>query len=155
MYKKICTDCGAITSGQRQRCRSCGNRAGKLGEKNPNWKGGDGTTINLSSLHAWVKRRIPKPELCPGCLDNPAIDLANISQSYDPQTYTRDLAHWKWLCRRCHMREDGRMGNLLVGGRKTQFFGCTIEGCNNKYRSTGLCESHYRKMRRQMKKGSR
>lgn len=96
------------------------NRAGKYhwseearekrkGSKNPNWKGGGSGYV---ALHRYVKRHKSKPELCEECQERPAYDLTNISGEY-----RRDLDDWKWLCRSCHMIEDGRMENLLKGRR--------------------------------------
>lgn len=78
----------------------------KLGEKNPNWAGYD-TKIEYTALHAWVRKRFPKPDTCPDCKTRPPYDLANITG-----TYNRDLENWKYLCRSCHMLSDGRMKNL-------------------------------------------
>lgn len=85
-----------------------GRREAKLGENNPNWKGGDGCNIkSLSSFHEYIRNHKPKPELCEDCGKVPPYDVANISGEYK-----RDLSDWKWICRRCHMVEDGRINNL-------------------------------------------
>jgi hypothetical protein len=68
------------------------------------WKEGK---IDICALHQWVKRNKPKIELCENCMKNKSFDLANISGEYK-----RDINNYKWLCRRCHMLEDGRMLNL-------------------------------------------
>ena len=74
----------------------------KMGSKNPNW-GGD--KVGYSGLHQWVKRRKLKPGKCEKCKKVVEwLDLANISQKYK-----RDLNDWQWLCRKCHMKSDGRM----------------------------------------------
>ena len=79
-------------------------RQTKLAEKNPRWVG---DKITKNPLHAWVKRRLVKPELCQKCNKKSALDLANISG-----LYKRVLDDWIWLCRSCHMHEDGRIRNL-------------------------------------------
>lgn len=76
----------------------------RRGRKNPNWKGGK---VGLGGLHRWVERNKPRPELCVDCNIRKPIDLANISQEYK-----RDINDFKWVCRSCHMEEDGRMNNL-------------------------------------------
>src|SRR3990167_10706587 len=76
----------------------------KLSEKNPMWKGDE---VGIFAVHCWVKRRIPKPKRCSSCNRKGFLDLANKNNKY-----TRDLSTWEWLCRRCHMLSDGRMGNL-------------------------------------------
>ena len=78
----------------------------KLSERNPMWLGDN---VQYGGLHIWVKSRKPKPDKCEKCNNRKAIDLANISHKYNPKTYTRDLSNWRWLCRRCHMIEDGRL----------------------------------------------
>ena len=78
----------------------------KFGSDNPMWKGKD---VGYASLHEYVRSHLPKPELCQSCGVKPALDLANKG------TYDRDFKNWEWLCRSCHMRKDGRMGNLWRG----------------------------------------
>lgn len=79
-------------------------------ENNPNWKGND---VGYTALHAWIKRRFKKSELCNKCRGNIPMDLANISGKY-----LRDVNDWEWLCRRCHMMSDGRMKNMNKLGDK-------------------------------------
>lgn len=74
------------------------------GNGNPMWKGDE---VGYTALHNWVRRRLKKPDLCPYCEEVPPYDLANISGEY-----RRDLSDWRWLCRRCHMAEDGRLAKL-------------------------------------------
>jgi len=73
----------------------------KLDHLNPMWKGKD---AGLDAVHIWVLRRKPKPKLCECCKKKKPIDLANISQKYK-----RDVKDFEWLCRRCHMKKDGRL----------------------------------------------
>jgi hypothetical protein len=73
------------------------------------WRGKD---VSLEGLHMWVRSRKPKPILCENCQKVPPYDLANVSQEYK-----RDLSDWKWICRKCHMLEDGRLEKL----KRTQF----------------------------------
>lgn len=81
------------------------NRIAHLGEKNPAWKGDN---ISIRSLHAWVKRHKPKPEYCECCRKRKPFDLANISQKYK-----RDINDYEWICRKCHMKKDGRSIKVL------------------------------------------
>ena len=78
-------------------------------EKNGNWAGYN-AKIYLSSLHSWVIRRLQKPDVCPDCGVKPSYtyDLANITGIYN-----RDLKNWQYLCRRCHMKLDGRLDKRL------------------------------------------
>lgn len=68
------------------------------------WKG-DG--VGCGKLHEWVNNHKPKPGLCEICHSKPPYDLANVTGNY-----TRDFSNWKYFCRSCHMKSDGRMNNL-------------------------------------------
>ncbi len=73
----------------------------KLNNKNPMWKG---EVVGItSSLHQWIKNHKPKPKFCEICKKNKPYDLANISGKYK-----RDINDFEWLCRKCHMKKDGR-----------------------------------------------
>src|SRR5439155_4995742 len=90
----------------------------KKEEKSPHWKGDN---VGYTQLHTWIKKRKLKSILCENCKEKPPHDLANISPVYNPVTYTRDLKHWEWLCRSCHMKKDGRLDYLHknnIGRRK-------------------------------------
>jgi len=69
-----------------------------VGDKNGKWKGDE---VKYTGLHTWVKRHLPKPDLCQNCKNRLAIDLANVTQQYK-----RDLLNWKWVCRKCHFLID-------------------------------------------------
>ncbi len=87
---------------------SVAKRALKItGDKHPNWKGDN---VSYHRLHIWIGKNKPKPELCEECNLAPPYDLANISGEYK-----RDVNDFKWVCRKCHMKEDGRINNLLKG----------------------------------------
>ncbi len=73
-------------------------------EKNGMWKGNE---VSYMGLHSWARRNKPKPKLCEDCKKFPPLDLANISGEYK-----RDLNDFKWICRKCHMKEDGRLKQL-------------------------------------------
>ena len=79
-------------------------RLAKIGNKNPNWKSGK---IHLAPLHQWVHRNKPMSDKCENCGRHKKLDAANISG-----TYKRDINDFRWLCRSCHMMEDGRIKNL-------------------------------------------
>jgi len=118
---KNCIDCGRLIWNTSKRCRSCTSkraiftdehreriRLSKLGQKNPNWIGD--AIKSKTAIHNWIRRRMPKPVMCPRCGERPALDLANKSGSYH-----RDVNDFEWLCRRCHMLSDGRFKNLWKG----------------------------------------
>jgi hypothetical protein len=73
-------------------------------------------TTSYKSLHAFMRRRLPKPELCVICNIRKAKDLANISGGYK-----RELSDWEWLCRKCHMIKDGRYKKFSL---TVIFFNC-------------------------------
>ena len=77
----------------------------RIAENNPNWKGDN---VGLTALHQWVKKRLVRSKYCKDCKVALAVDLANISQEYK-----RDLSDWEWLCRKCHMKKDGRLEIFL------------------------------------------
>jgi len=88
-YSGLCRDCWLDTTNEINNGMWRGNNVGYVG------------------LHRWIIRHLSKPNKCQKCNVNPAIDCANKSGKY-----LRDLSDWEWLCRRCHMLSDGRMGNL-------------------------------------------
>lgn len=53
------------------------------------------------AIHAWVRKRKPKPALCENCKTCPPMDLANISGEYK-----RDINDYLYLCRSCHKIMD-------------------------------------------------
>ena len=79
---------------------------GRMGEKNPAWKGDD---VTYDSLHDWVRWHKPKVVLCENCGEKPPRDLANVSGEYK-----RDLDDYRWLCRKCHMESDNRLNKLIL-----------------------------------------
>src|SRR3990167_4470940 len=83
-------------------------RQSKLGNRNPMWKG---ALFGNNALHLWVKAHLKKSPVCDSCNSVPPRDLANKG------IYDRDFANWEWLCRRCHMRKDGRLERY----KKTSF----------------------------------
>ena len=86
-----------------------GNTLGNKFKKNdahPGWKGSE---VKYRALHQWIGRNKPKPELCEECNIKPPFDAACITGIYN-----RDLENWKWLCRKCHMKSEGRTPPLQV-----------------------------------------
>lgn len=103
-----CLDCGKkLSNYYSKRCKSCS----KKGNKNPNYK--NISIGNKRSLHLFMADRIKKPKLCQKCKKKPPMDLANISG-----LYLQKISDWKWLCRSCHMKSDGRLENMWKKRRK-------------------------------------
>lgn len=80
-------------------------------EKHWGWKG---DKVGREALHNWVQKRKQKPVVCECCGIVPPHDLANISGQY-----RRDIADFEWLCRRCHMKKDGRLAQ--AGGHLKKY----------------------------------
>lgn len=71
-------------------------------EKNNSWKG---DKVGYSALHAWVYKKLGKPDTCENCLKTNlfgmSIHWANISHEYK-----RDVNDWIRLCVKCHHDYD-------------------------------------------------
>lgn len=97
-----------VKEGRMKTCsRECGYKivSKKLtGKNNGMWK----ENVGYTAVHDWIRRRKDKPTKCEICKKNKPYDLANISGNY-----LRNVNDFKWLCRRCHMFEDGRIKNLI------------------------------------------
>jgi len=112
-------------------------------EKNGAWVG---DKVRYGSLHAWVRRNKEITSLCESCRVKPPLDLANVRNSYNPRTYTRDFGNWLWLCRSCHMKQDGRINNLKQGGKMKYYDSCIL--CDKPHKARSLCRLHYQQIRR-------
>ena len=62
-----------------------------------------GDNVGKKAVHEWVKRRKPETKLCEFCRLKPPYELANLSGYY-----LRDLNDYRWLCRSCHNKFDGK-----------------------------------------------
>jgi hypothetical protein len=106
---------------------------GRSGNKNPRWLG---SNVKSAGVHGWIKKHYQRPQLCENCNVEANLDLANVSPTYDPTTYTRDMKNWRWLCRSCHMSTDNR-GKELVKNLtlpKSEFSKCKL--CSREYLKT-------------------
>ncbi len=81
-----------------------GQRKPTKEELHGNWKG---EKACYSAIHTWVRKNKPKPELCERCNKKPPYDLANISGECK-----RDINDYEYLCRKCHMKKDGRTEDI-------------------------------------------
>lgn len=89
------------------------SEAANKGSKNGMWKG---DKVGYNALHDWVKYHKPKSMFCEKCgkiIEK--LDCANISGEYK-----RDISDWRWLCRKCHMEEDGRLSRINEFNTKTK-----------------------------------
>lgn len=109
-HKKAARICGIPISRAYKLLKGAGvivtdnQRLAKIGDNNPNWSA---TNPTYRAVHQWVNRNKPKVKKCKNCGEEKPLDAANISG-----LYKRDILDFKWLCRACHMREDGRLRNL-------------------------------------------
>lgn len=71
-------------------------------ENNVNWVG---NKIKYKSLHYYLKNKKIKPKFCERCGQKPPYDIA----LKEGKKYTRNIDDYEWLCRRCHMVDDGRL----------------------------------------------
>jgi len=103
-------------SGKGKYCRTCWKITSANRDKdNPNWSG---DLVGFHGVHTWVRRRKIKPKLCSRCKKKKKkLDLANISGKY-----LRDVNDYKWICRKCHMSEDGRLEKFMKMARHIDVF---------------------------------
>lgn len=85
----------------------------KLKENNPMWKG---DKVCYGSLHDWIRWYKPKPKKCECCGREVRLDCANISGEY-----RRDVNDYEWLCRKCHMKKDGRLNAFVNNAKSLEF----------------------------------
>jgi len=91
---------------------------GKKGDKSSAWKG---KKVGYAGLHWWIRKHKPKPDFCEMCGEKQPFEVANISGEYK-----RDINDFMWVCRKCHMKSDGRLKknfekmlrNVLGDGKK-------------------------------------
>lgn len=79
--------------------------SGIYGDEHPNWKGND---ASYKSKHQWVRKHLPRPEMCPKCKIRKTQEVANIDGNY-----SRNLKTWEWLCIRCHRERDGHIERFI------------------------------------------
>lgn len=72
----------------------------------------NGTTQEYKALHGWIRRNFKRPAGCEHCGDTGAkrYDWATIDNRY-----TKNREDWENLCRRCHIKSDGRINQLKKG----------------------------------------
>ena len=99
---------------------------GRFGAANPNY-GNIKEKVTMPRLHEWVRRYKQKPNVCEECKVRKPFDLANISGEYK-----RDINDFRWLCRSCHMKSDGRMKNINNKGRFKDLSKRSCEMCSSK-----------------------
>lgn len=84
----------------------------RTNENHPLWVG---NKVSYQALHAWVARKLGKPNQCENCntIESTRFEWANISGEY-----RRDLDDWVRLCISCHHIIDGLGHNFNKGKNK-------------------------------------
>lgn len=124
MFFENCKVCGKkfrifpheIKTGKRLYCsRLCFSNStrGRImphAENHWNWKG----NATYKSIHSYLRSHNKKPKLCEVCKKRPPYDLAfkNDKAGYNNLVYTRNISDYQWLCRKCHLKRDGRFFKL-------------------------------------------
>ena len=141
--RKYCVECAVVVAKEyhntyeKNRYVKKGNdkivERGKslIGDKNPNWKE---DKVSYGALHAWVRKHKPKPLVCEICGLPKKLELANIS--FDGK-YHRDINLFLWLCRKCHIKEDGRIDRLVALAK------CTALPTEHKKQIQKQCKKRY------------
>jgi hypothetical protein len=76
----------------------------RLGKEASSWKGDN---VKYAGLHAYLRKYIPRPDLCEICHLRKAYELANKNGQYN-----RDFVNWQWLCRSCHIKIENRIKKI-------------------------------------------
>lgn len=80
-------------------------------ENHPGWKGDD---VGYFALHAWMRRHLPKPNLCQNCDKiTKRLQVACVTA-----IYSRDFSNWKYLCYKCHYEVDLSKHLIDMSNRK-------------------------------------
>ena len=73
-------------------------------ENHPNWNHIENNPT-VGSFHRFIKKRKIKPKQCEICNKEKSLEL---SFNHKLGNYTRNIGDYKWICRKCHMHNDGR-----------------------------------------------
>jgi len=86
-------------------------------EKNGQWRG---DKAGYNALHGYIRRHKPKPLACELCGKiTTVLDLSYVEHSRTA-TYTRNPDDYKYICRGCHMRSDGRLDRFHSSEEQTR-----------------------------------
>ena len=99
-----------VLNGLRAECKTCQSEYQKK-YRREYLKKHRSNIYKMNSIHAWIRRRKPKPNKCPLCdksIDTNKFQLANISGRY-----LMDVRDFIYICYECHLLFD----NILKGER--------------------------------------
>ena len=92
-------------------------RLANTGANNHNWKG---DAVKYQGVHSYVRKHYPKPNKCEICQEIKPLEISNISG-----LYKRDFSDWEWICRKCHMKKDGRLkknrNHMIMRNKKAKW----------------------------------
>lgn len=114
-YKSLgflnCPNCGLSFEVTTRKPKQifCSVKCSKSGSNNHQFKRNN--EISKDRLHKRMEAIIGRPDQCSECGSVGPVDLANISNEYK-----YDILDWEWLCRRCHMKSDGRLEAMRLRG---------------------------------------
>lgn len=72
--------------------------------------------LTYDSLHNWLRANCVKSKACDRCGSIWNLDFALI----EGREYTKNCKDYETLCRRCHIKEDGRLEKFLKNRRNWQ-----------------------------------
>ncbi len=76
-----------------------------LKEESSQWKGNN---ASYASQHEWIRINCFIPDKCEMCNEPKKLDAASVNHKYE-----RDCLNYKWLCRKCHFKFDGKDSNYF------------------------------------------
>ena len=107
------------------------------GSRHPAWKGD--AARPETKRGRYENRSLPPGTICQRC-DKPAIDRHH----KDGNTGNNDAGNIAFLCRRCHMSEDGRLERMRNNKPPPQHLGdCENCGVKSVRRTRGRCHACY------------
>ena len=80
------------------------------GENSPSWKGDN---VGYTALHGWVRKNLPKVELCQLCNKTEPKEIACITGIYN-----REFKNWARFCHSCHKEWDNVIPRLIINRKK-------------------------------------
>ena len=112
-----------------------------LNEENPLWMG---DKVGYNALHAWISRKLGKPDTCELCGKSGLIGH-QIQWASKSRKYKRDLDNWIRLCALCHYKYDNLSAKRWFGHIKNSKRTCLEIDCWNIVKASSLCGRHYLK----------
>lgn len=122
---QVCVKCGKEYLAKDHRVLHCSRSCALGGDKSYLWKGDN---VGIDALHSYMRKHVPNNKTCNKCGESKKLDLANISGDYK-----RDVSDWEWLCRKCHMKSDGRLDAFLSHSAKRRLPNMKCKQCDTEF----------------------